>query len=267
MSADCFLISIHAPAKGATPPIISLFPSVQQFQSTLPRRERLFRALKIRFFQNISIHAPAKGATPRSLCTTCARSFQSTLPRRERPYPARCAAGAPCHFNPRSREGSDADSQQRQHDSGSDFNPRSREGSDKIRRFRHFPKGIFQSTLPRRERPELLDMAAKRRAFQSTLPRRERPRRARVRYGRGNFNPRSREGSDLTVILLGGAKLLFQSTLPRRERRKVFAYSIHSMKISIHAPAKGATPVRPDRIVIRYRFQSTRPRRERLFDL
>ena len=55
--------------------------------------------------------------------------------------------------------------------------------------------------------------------FQSTLPRRERPGLGRRRLWLGNFNPRSREGSDILADALG----------------------ILTVTISIHAPAKGAT--------------------------
>ena len=77
-------ISIHAPAKGATSLAIWI-KSVVKFQSTLPRRERLFRSYGMTGLRIISIHAPAKGATQvlRSL-----------------PLPF-------LYFNPRSREGSD----------------------------------------------------------------------------------------------------------------------------------------------------------------
>ena len=122
-----------------------------------------------------------------------------------------------------------------------DFNPRSREGSDTLPAPRPLACWIFQSTLPRRERPveyspilsvvsnfnprsregsdtdgwELQQLIAE---FQSTLPRRERPRHAGIQKTLKNFNPRSREGSDLA-------------------RRPDAA----ALSISIHAPAKGAT--------------------------
>ena len=102
--------------------------------------------------------------------------------------------------------------------------------------------GVFQSTLPRRERHNARFAAARRRAisihapakgatcwayyrrgwakiFQSTLPRRERPRLYR--------NQR------LVIV--------FQSTLPRRERRGRDGGLRGRAGISIHAPAKGAT--------------------------
>ena len=56
-------ISIHAPAKGATPPGPCLSMRGYKFQSTLPRRERLITFIVFSSFFTISIHAPAKGAT------------------------------------------------------------------------------------------------------------------------------------------------------------------------------------------------------------
>ena len=55
-------------------------------------------------------------------------------------------------------------------------------------------------------------------SFQSTLPRRERPVVASLPDLYNYFNPRSREGSDLTEV-----------------------YILYNLTISIHAPAKGAT--------------------------
>ena len=99
------------------------------------------------------------------------------------------------------------------------FNPRSREGSDfTVSGF--LKKSIlFQSTLPRRERhiqPTFYSVAH---GFQSTLPRRERR----------------------TSTYACADTLKFQSTLPRRERLVDLMTKAELMKISIHAPAKGAT--------------------------
>ena len=77
----------------------------------------------------------------------------------------------------------------------------------------------FQSTLPRRERLICKNPKKSSARFQSTLPRRER----RMMKG---------------MLWLG---FRFQSTLPRRERQRVTAYNVTRNKISIHAPAKGAT--------------------------
>ena len=119
-------------------------------------------------------------------------------------------------FNPRSREGSDCSSRALIYILHN-FNPRSREGSDKIIDKPlpihpisiHAPargatktgctvcgKQIFQSTLPRGERPGLTLYGKSTQIFQSTLPRGERHRK--------------------NLTLLRWDK--FQSTLPRGER-------------------------------------------------
>ena len=59
----------------------------------------------------------------------------------------------------------------------------------------------------------------------------------------GNFNPRSREGSDARHKDEVFSIWIFQSTLPRGERRIRYVYLSLLYKISIHAPARGATKV------------------------
>ena len=56
--------------------------------------------------------------------------------------------------------------------------------------------------------------------FQSTLPRRERPPIPADFSQTADFNPRSREGSDIMAEVKEAGLKLFQSTLPRRERRE-----------------------------------------------
>ena len=111
------------------------------------------------------------------------------------------------------------------------------------RPYEYDPKSIdagFQSTLPRRERPPPLLPGPPTRKFQSTLPRRERRDYAGQFEGSCCFNPRSHEGSDPDV---GEA---INTTL----------------KVSIHAPTKGATVPKQICILVPG-FQSTLPRRER----
>ena len=100
------MISIHAPARGATVEEINKSGAFK-FQSTLPRGERLIYLLRLLYqilFQStlprgerrieerqqweffmISIHAPARGATKRQGDRLGHSEFQSTLPRGERP--------------------------------------------------------------------------------------------------------------------------------------------------------------------------------------
>ncbi len=123
------MISIHAPAKGATR---TCFPNGSYFAYFNPRSREGSDGKRL---QNsslscvISIHAPAKGATTMSTYSINFKSFQSTLPRRERLCFKEVCSRNKVYFNPRSREGSDSTPericQRRNH-----FNPRSREGSD-----------------------------------------------------------------------------------------------------------------------------------------
>ena len=144
-------------------------------------------------------------------------------------------------FNPRSREGSDGH-RKRLRIFFTNFNPRSREGSDEVLYAVFLGYILFQSTLPRRERPLRKMVASISSVFQSTLTRRER--RFRLYYfsldskisihapAKGatsrivdsftfpsNFNPRSREGSDAIGRITRSVVQKFQSTRPRRERR------------------------------------------------
>ncbi len=187
----------------------------REFQSTLPRGER----------PNADIDASRKGifqsTLPRGerhVSSECAKTFgifQSTLPRGERhqrfPLFYRLF-----NFNPRSREGSDKWIIQRRQ-KYIYFNPRSREGSDITTQHGdvwltisiHAPaRGATLPGLVRRRAEE----------FQSTLPRGERPLLADVDTGEVNFNPRSREGSDIKDGIDATFDKLFQSTLPRGER-------------------------------------------------
>ena len=76
--------------------------------------------------------------------------------------------------------------------------------------------------------------------FQSTLPRGERPSFSLHRTAHYNFNPRSREGSDLQRQL---AHLLPADFNPRSREGSDFSLLLHYIfrTISIHAPARGAT--------------------------
>ena len=100
-----------------------------KFQSTLPRRERLFN----------------------SVCIIQLNIFQSTLPRRERLEAAAAIIAAVCDFNPRSREGSDFIPIDTFIVIGISIHAPAKGATGN---FACDFSGIkFQSTLPRRERP------------------------------------------------------------------------------------------------------------------
>ena len=255
------------------------------FQSTLPWRERRDYLQGNPRGYNISIHAPAEGAT---------RNPDAVFLRLT-------------YFNPRSRGGNDESNLQSSFVLNY-FNPRSRGGSDIAVRFTCTSISGFQSTLPRRERQ--IDHAERQyiERFQSTLPRRERRQLVAGRAVGGHisihapaegatyetgitysdlshFNPRSRGGSDIGSFYENGINNNFN---PRSRGGSDFlAQKKHPpQKISIHAPAEGATwqeqPLRQEQRNFNPRsrggsdstvasvlgsgnlFQSTLPRRERL---
>ena len=171
-------------------------------------------------FPSISIHAPARGATAG---ITATQNLSQD-------------------FNPRSREGSDTvcspfviSSQY--------FNPRSREGSD-------LPSWCIWSMA------SIISIHAPARGATGDAK--------DIWLAVRNFNPRSREGSDIQPtrnkretadkfqstlprgerhhsVAFSVFLLPFQSTLPRGERQTISLPFWDKIKISIHAPARGAT--------------------------
>ena len=78
------------------------------------------------------------------------------------------------------------------------------------------------------------------------------------------FNPRARAGRDRVYAARWYFPSMFQSTRPRGARRGFSPAGEPSRKVSIHAPARGATfPVLPNGSQVTL-FQSTRPRGARL---
>ena len=207
--------------------------------------------------------------------------FQSTLPRRERQW-SHVWGYWFFNFNPRSREGSDvilifliniikisihapAKGATAPYDSETYYNQISI----------HAPAKGATKTLDNIAGVDAISIHAPAKgATFGTMPQ---------RLNISNFNPRSREGSDRLFREKWDWKSRFQSTLPRRERLKCVQWKCDFYnfnprsregsdgrkqqfrwmdRISIHAPAKGATLCgignrNP------FGFQSTLPRRER----
>ena len=166
------LISIHAPARGATNSNRQVLLFCRISIHAPARGATSFSGI-VRALIGISIHAPARGATILLFSKQNSDLFQSTLPRGERlagrklveylqDFNPRSREGSDVKsafilipgktdFNPRSREGSDSFGYVAVIDQG-DFNPRSREGSDIQYSSGHLSYILFQSTLPRGER-------------------------------------------------------------------------------------------------------------------
>ena len=152
---------------------------------------------------SVSIHAPARGATHAAgMSHGDTRVVSIHAPARGATHPSHGVATLDhASFNPRSRAGSDVCMSAISMQLHASFNPRSRAGSDLIA-CRHAPR----------------------------------------RYLVSIHAPRA--GSDLAcAIWMLPAYRVFQSTLPRGERPCIgLSSQIHVLMVSIHAPARGATP-------------------------
>ena len=145
---------------------------VQQFQSALPRGERLFHV------DNVS-------------------SFPHFNPRSREGSDVGIVGGilGVVDFNPRSREGSDAEINSSTFSFSISIRAPAR-GATKVHEYRHPKPKKFQSALPRGERQLSGYCLFCIRQFQSALPRGERPVLRCKLLPHKDFNPRSREGSD-----------------------------------------------------------------------
>ena len=238
--ARCKSVSIHAPARGAT--WVWCCTPVRGFCFNPRSRARSDDStVMLHLVMEVSIHAPARGATKRDLDVSRIRS----------------------RFNPRSRARSDQVPGVRLQDSTtfqSTLPREERRGHEE----HEDAKNQFQSTLPREERlnpmpiwtntpPVSIHAPARGATVRPYRPSgRQRvsihaPARGATRkvdqgdrHGRG-FNPRSRARSDYLDWLSAGNIYVFQSTLPREERRLRPRAAGLGARVSIHAPARGAT--------------------------
>ena len=103
----------------------------------------------------------------------------------------------------------------------------------------------FQSALPRGERRVKEGLTMAHMIFQSALPRGERRAGTQESQHHGDFNPRSREGSDAAENEDRTVLDIFQSALPRGERLVGDMVAAKYSTISIRAPARGATYIYP----------------------
>ena len=120
---------------------------------------------------------------------------------------------------------------------------------------------MFQSTLPRGERPYTNKDGQKVYTFQSTLPRGERPIYIYFPAQLRRFNPRSHEGSDWNIRV---SIWHLRSFNPRSHEGSdhIQRISKQLIRVSIHAPTRGAT-FSPFFFSPTPQFQSTLPRGER----
>ena len=250
-------VSIHAPARGATAGCVGL-SWLDVFRSTLPHGERVLRR-GVPQLLGVSIHAPARGATP-------APGQLPVVQRVSIHAPARGATMVECVLpdQPKVSIHAPARGATRAPDplrrvAGVSIHAPARGATSRI-----LPDGrslLFRSTLPHGERCPL-------HAWSSEM---------------SGFDPRSRTGSDGDLGLSTENIARFRSTLPHGERPKrpvgppiclrfdprsrtgSDASSVRGVarhRVSIHAPARGATPA-PAGDSPAWLFRSTLPHGER----
>ena len=152
-----------------------------------------------------------------------------------------CESGAPTRdFNPRSHERSDPASEYRKNYDKISIHAPTR-GATTSRVMLSLTL-VFQSTLPREERPFFIFLIKLSLSISIHAPTR---------------------GATFRTLADIGHLTLFQSTLPREERHSWHISPLNPVLISIHAPTRGATfgGISCNKTV---QFQSTLPREERL---
>ena len=100
-------ISIHAPARGATYNFHHSLSSIYLFLSTLPQGERHRMLPGFSGGRRISIHAPARGATHVACGCSHPKVYFYPRSRKGSDFNSFFVTAAGDHFYPRSRKGSD----------------------------------------------------------------------------------------------------------------------------------------------------------------
>ena len=186
----------------------------------------------------VSIHAPARGATRAQGCNDCHHCF-----------------------NPRPRAGGDAIEQDFHLPIPVSIHAPARGATPPASTTPTTCKRVFQSTPPRGGRLVTYVPAAPTWVFQSTPPRGGRPTWRAMQDRLPCFNPRPRAGGDF--IMRDATYLKSRSSFNPRPRAggdpRNRSNGQRQIAVSIHAPARGATPYAPH-VAYANGFQSTPPR-------
>ena len=234
------LVSIHAPAWGATRWAVRRTGWNTRFQSTHPRGVRL--------------------AEFKSFCATC-MAFQSTHPRGVRQGNERAAKARALLFQSTHPRGVRHAQAHAQPCAGQSFNPRTRVGCDRRPTASRASSTVsIHAPAWGATSPDELDNRSGNK-FQSTHPRGVR------RWGWRRL-PDSNTvsihapawGATMSGSHVDGSKAMFQSTHPRGVRLRVEPDDIVRAAVSIHAPAWGATCSICGSSIPPVMFQSTHPR-------
>ena len=250
-------VSIHAPARGATPTAPDCPCSHLRFQSTRPHGARLRwrdRLIERSLFQStrphgarphgypeaieysrVSIHAPARGATALPPAWNGTLIVSIHAPARGATRRRADADVEPRGFNPRARTGRDSRGQYESLSHSVSIHAPARGAT--CWHGQSASSAMFQSTRPHGARLYAGFDKAIAMVFQSTRP-----------HGARRIHSSS---------LLN--HMQFQSTRPHGARPEADGGYCVQRQVSIHAPARGATSMHDDNGEPKRLFQSTRP--------
>ena len=211
------------------------------FQSARPRGARQHAHALARVPQGVSIRAPAWGATLGNATLLRIGEVSIRAPAwgaTQAMRPRTCRDGS---FNPRARVGRDASSRRRSIRPRC-FNPRARVGRDTMRRTPPLTMPKFQSARPRGARPHAHRRELRHDPVSIRAPAWGATAAAWPRASSGRrFNPRARVGRDRASASRGRAAQKFQSARPRGARHDWRRSIEAGRRVSIRAPAWGAT--------------------------
>ena len=227
------------------------------FQSTRPRGARHASAVNMLSRNHVSIHAPARGATRASAEATSAACVSIHAPARGA---TRCGHDRLCvcmQFQSTRPRGRDCDRGMRSPDASHSFNPRARAGRDDALSARSRRSGMVSIHAPARGATTAVTCQLVSDVFQSTRPRGARRRCTSIACCALQFQSTRPRGARRLIRHDVEYLHVFQSTRPRGARHVTSMRAARRARVSIHAPARGATS-RP--IGIQRQIRSFNPR-------
>ena len=229
------------------------------FQSTHPCGVRPYRQAAVPDRTGVSIHAPLRGATsPLSSISRVVLGFNPRTPagcdkpKREMPRHVKVSIHAPL----RGATGMQLSVTM----SPKSFNPRTPAGCDNNRAGENFDDLVFQSTHPCGVRPSFFFLSLSLVImFQSTHPCGVRLQLGKYKLSRiGGFNPRTPAGCDESLAATLEGVRCFNPRTPAGCDALTISEDPIKIKVSIHAPLRGATRACLPFQVLE-EFQSTHP--------
>ena len=213
------IVSTHAPARGATVSCCNVQRLTVAFQPTRPRGARRSGPGRTGPTPAFQPTRPRGARRPKTSSPPTAKGFQPTRPRGARPCRSPISASTTWSFNPRAREGRDAE-------------PRPSISTT----------SAFQPTRPRGARRLTGSSTGLPDAVSTHAPARGATRSSMLTPARiSRFNPRAREGRDAVEYRSPLSRTKFQPTRPRGARPRDARRHQVPHRVSTHAPARGAT--------------------------